>query len=91
MKRMVIRIKNKVLVEINVPEIDETYNAFLPVNKKISNILILITKAISDMSNNQYKVNNGNALYNRETGEMYSLDVLVRDTNIRNGTRLVLL
>ena len=89
--KKVIKIKNKVLVEINVPEIDETYNAFLPINKKVGNILILITKAINDMTNNNYKISNSNALYNRLTGQRYDLDVLIRETDIRNGTKLVLL
>ncbi len=82
---------NKILVEISVPEIDATYNAFLPVNKKVGNILVLITKAISDMSNNNYKITNSNSLYNRETGEKYDINTLIRKTNIRNGTKLVLL
>ena len=86
-----MNLKNKVLVEINVPEIDATYNVFLPINKKIGNILVLITKAINDMSNNSYQITNNNGLYNRDTGERYNIDVLVRETNIRNGTKLVLL
>ncbi len=84
-------MRNKVLVEITVPEIDQTYNAFLPINKKVGNILVLITKAISDMSNNNYQVSTTNALYNRITGEKYNTDDLIRETNIRNGTKLVLL
>lgn len=84
-------MNNKVLVEIIVPEIDETYNAFFPANKKIGNILILITKAINDMSNNNYKISNHNALYNKITGERYDLNLLIRETDIRNGTKLVLL
>jgi hypothetical protein len=30
-------------------------------------------------------------LYNKRTGQMYSNNVLVRNTNIRNGTQLALL
>ena len=84
-------MKNKILIEITVPEIDKVYNVFIPINKKIGNILILLTKAISDMSNNAYKISNHNALYNRNTGERYNIDDIVRETDIRNGTKLVLL
>lgn len=84
-------MQDKVLVEIIVPEIEETYNAFIPINKKVGHILFLVTKAINDMTNNSYKILNNNSLYNKVTGERYNLDLLIRDTNIRNGTQLVLL
>ena len=28
-------MKNKILVEVKVPEIDETYSVYLPINKKM--------------------------------------------------------
>ena len=84
-------MNNKVIVEILVPEIEETYTVFLPINKKIGNILVLITKAINDLSNGNYELTNQNALYNRATGEKYSLNSILRETDIRNGSKLVLL
>ena len=84
-------MNNTVIVEILVPEIEETYTVFLPINKKIGNILVLITKAINDLSNGNYELTNQNALYNRATGEKYSLNSILRETDIRNGSKLVLL
>ena len=84
-------MNNKVLVEILVPEIEETYTVFLPTNKRVGNILVLITKAINDLSNGNYEVTTRNALYNRITGEKYSLNSIIRETDIRNGSKLVLL
>ena len=37
-------MKNKVLVELYVPTIDEIYNLYLPVNRKIGNIIALLNK-----------------------------------------------
>ena len=51
-------MKNKVLVEIEVPEIDENYSVYLPANKKMGNIIILLNKAINDAKDrfdSQYK------------------------------------
>ncbi len=84
-------MKNKVLVHISVPEIDEEYDIYLPINKKIGNVLLLLNKAINELSNGVLPLSNNNSLYNSFTGERYSFDVLVIDTNIRNGSRLVLL
>ena len=37
-------MKNKVLVNINIPEIDQEFDMYIPLNKKISTILILVDK-----------------------------------------------
>lgn len=84
-------MKNKVLVHINVPEIDEEFDIYIPINKKIGNILILLNKAINELSNGVLPISNSNVLYNCFTGERYRYDSVLIDTNIRNGTRLVLL
>lgn len=84
-------MKNKILIELIVPEIEETYNLYIPVNKRIGNIIILVTKAIFDLSSGTYSINNNSSLYNRETGQKYSVNDLVRQTDIRNGTSLILM
>jgi len=80
---------NKVLVELIVPEINEKYNIYLPINKKIGNIIVLLNKAINEQNSNHMKGNN--SLYNRETGDKYQVDELVYNTDIRNGTVLILI
>lgn len=84
-------MKNKVLVELFVPTIDEIYNLYLPVNRKIGNIIALINKSLSEITNGEFIGNEQTMLYNRSTGEMYTANVFLRDTNIRNGSSLVLL
>ena len=84
-------MKNKVLIELIIPEIEETYNLYIPVNKKVGNIIILITRAIFDISSGTYSLNNNSILYNRETGKKYEVDDLVRLTDIKNGTSLILM
>ena len=84
-------MKNKILVEVKVPEIDETYSVYLPINKKIGNVVILLNKAISEMSNGNFKLSNFNVLYNATTGIEYLVDVLVSETDIRTGSKLILL
>lgn len=84
-------MKNKVLVNLIVPEIDRNFDVYLPINKKIGNIINLLNKTISEMSNGEYKESITDILYNVTTGERYYPDVLLVNTNIRNGTKLVLL
>ena len=84
-------MKNKVLIQLIVPDIGEEYNVYIPVNKKIGNIIVLLTKAINEFETEIYEKDNQNCLYNGETGERYAINDLVRNTNIRNGPKLVLM
>ena len=84
-------MKNKVLVDLIVPEIDEEYSVYLPINKKIGNIIILLNKAIYELTNGDFELSSTNYLYNKDTCERYSFDTLLFNTNIRNGTRLILI
>lgn len=84
-------MKNKVLIKLIVPEIDEDYDLYIPVNKKIGSIILLINKAVSEISNGQYLCNDEYSLFNRETGEKYDPKLVIRDTNIKNGTNLILI
>ena len=86
-----VNIKNKVLVELIVPEIDKTYQIYLPINKKIGNIINLLNEAFFELSNGELPQSKSNSLYNVDTLEMYLSDKLLINTNIRNGTRLVLI
>ena len=82
-------MNNKVLVELIVPEIDRIFDIYLPINKKIGNIIILLNKAIHELNENHIKTSN--SLYNRETSERYDIDTLLYNTDIRNGTTLILI
>lgn len=83
-------MKNKVLVQLVVPDIEESYDIYIPINRKIGNVIALLSKAISELTNGTYSINKKTQLYNAETGENYLIDTIVLDTNIRNGTKLIL-
>lgn len=71
--------------------IDETYDIYIPVNKKIGNVTNLLIKAIFELSNGMYHLNQDSALYNQEDAKPYPSDELVINTNIRNGSTLILM
>ena len=86
-----IYINNKVIVKLIVPEIDKIYDLYLPVNKKIGNIINLLNITVSDFSNNEFMKSTKNILINAKDGHQYSPDILLLNTDIRNGTKLILL
>lgn len=84
-------MKNKVLIQLMVPDIEKTFDIYLPINKRIGNIINLLNQAITEITKGTYQGTKKTGLYNSRTGEKYSVDALVRNTNIRNGVKLVLL
>ena len=82
---------NKVLVSLVVPEIEQTFDIFLPINRKIGNVIALLTKAINELSDEIFPISEYACIYNADTMEEYSSDILIANTNIKNGTKLVML
>lgn len=85
------KMNNKILVELVVPVLEEKYDVYIPVNKKIGNVIILLSRVVSELSLGYFQANDNNCLYSGDTGERYDIDVLVRDTAIRNGSKIILM
>lgn len=84
-------MNNKVLVELIVPELDERYDLYIPINRKIGNIIELLNKSLSDITHGEYEGNIHQNLYNRYNNSRYNNNSLVYETDIRNGSCLILL
>ncbi len=84
-------MNNKVFIKLIVPEVDKVYDIYIPINKKVGNIINLLNQSVSELTNGEIKISNSNSLYNAKTGENYLSDVLLYNTNIRNGSVLILL
>lgn len=84
-------MKNKLLVNVYIPQIDEDYDIYIPLNKNVANIIDLIGSSISEIKRTDKFDFNTFELYNMETGIRYLPDKVIKETTIRNGTRLILM
>ena len=84
-------IENKVLVSVNVPILENKYDIYIPVNRKISNVIGIIKSSLLQLSQGSFDVNQDYLLYNKDDGEAYDMNILVRESNIRNGSSVILL
>lgn len=82
---------NKILVKLYVPMIEKQFDIWIPLNKRICNVIKLLVKVIDDFSRGYYKPKKLPTLYDRATAEPYDVNLTVRETSIRNGTELVLI
>ena len=82
---------DKILVKLYVPTIEKIYDVWLPINKKVHTIIYLLTKAINDLNDGSFNSKNLPQLYDRLTAEKYDISLTIKETNIRNGTEIVLI
>ncbi len=84
-------MNDKVNIMLVVPEIDKKFHIFLPINKKIGTIIGLLNNALWELTDGNFPVTNTAVLYNSETLQVYDFNTLVYKSDIRNGSKLVLL
>ena len=44
-----LKVKNKYLIELKIPELGKKYDIYIPVNKKLFNVLDLILKVVYEI------------------------------------------
>ena len=79
---------NKVLVLVYVPMLEKKYEVWIPINRKIHVVISLITMEINHLTEIHCSFDN---LYNRQTDLIYDKNAVIKDTDIRNGSELILL
>lgn len=83
--------KNKILIELEIPLVEKKYDLFIPINKKVGTIKKLIEDALIDLIGNDYEIKEDTNFYSKDTGEMYDVNKTIKDTDLQNGSRVILI
>lgn len=84
-------MNDKLLVYIYVPNIGQKYNVFVPINIKVGALKKYVEKTVNELSDNNL-FNCGTLLIrNKINNSIYNADDFISNTDIKNGTKLVLL
>ncbi|MBQ6284715.1 MAG: hypothetical protein IJK67_00185 [Bacilli bacterium] len=78
---------NKYLVNIYVLSLDTNFEVYLPANEKVGNITKLMNTTMFDSIN----TDNNIKFINADTGKAYNNNDLIRDTDIKNDSRILLI
>lgn len=84
-------MENKVLIKLIVPEINNEFDVFIPVNEVIWKVKKLIVKSISDLTNIDLDLKDSYCLINKCNSKIYDNNEIVINTDIRNASELVLI
>ncbi len=84
-------MNNKVLIKLDVPYLDNSFDIFIPVNEVIWKITSLSYSGSCELSGLGANANQKMVFINKITNEIYSPNSTIFDSSIRNGTELILL
>ena len=79
----------KVYILLEAPVLEKTYEIFAPIDRRIYELIAILQKTIPELSEGYYK-NKKLTLFNKSTGRIYDLNVVIKDSDIKMGTRLVI-
>lgn len=82
---------DKILVKVYVPMLEKIYDIWIPSHKRIYNVIYLLIKLVNDLNDNIYTPKKMPMLYDKVTGEIYDINLSIKESTMRSGTELVLL
>lgn len=83
-------MNNKVLVKLIVPEIDDEFDVFIPVNEVIWKIKKMLVKSINDVDGVNFDMKKDYILVKKDNNRVYKNNEIVIDTDIRNASEILL-
>ena len=82
--------KNKILICLYIPLIEKKYDLYIPINKKVGTIKKLIEEGLLEITENDYVISPETNFYSKDTGQVYDVNQTVKDTDLKNGSRIIL-
>ena len=83
-------MKNKIYIVVSVPMIEQSYDLYIPTTKKVGTIKNLILQMIEEQSEHTFIDDHCKNLYDKETGDKINEEEYVKESKIRNGSKLIL-
>ncbi len=80
-----------VLVEVYVPALGQTFDIFIPLQLPMYQVLELIKKVVTEISDGHFLADQNTAICYRDDGNIININLSVWELQIRNGTKLMLI
>jgi len=80
----------RVYVILEIPILDKKYELLVPIDRRIHDLITTLKENIPELSKNYYENKTPN-IYNKNSGEIYDMNEIIKNSNIKTGTRLLLI
>lgn len=84
-------MNNKVLIKLLVPELDQSFDIFIPVNEMVWKIKLLLLKSISELTGVTLEKATDYVLINKDNSKIYKNNDVIINTDIRNSSEIILI
>lgn len=81
----------RILIEVYVPALGTAYDVFIPVQAYMYEVLELLKKAVTDLSDGRFAADGGTAVCYRENGAIININLSVSRLGLHDGSRLMLI
>lgn len=82
---------DKILVNLFIPSVQESYDLFVPVDMEISGLIALLAEGVFELSNNRYGISGKEQLILRGQESPMNPAHTLEDYGVQDGAELVLL
>ena len=82
---------NKILVLVYIPELEQEYDVYIPINKKIGTIKKYLISSVEEFNDVNVSNIENFKIYDKDNSKIYDNNTYVRDSGIKNGTKLILM
>ena len=79
----------KAIVNVWVPILNASYDIFIPLETPMYEVLELIKKAISELSDGRFVANSDTTICQHEDGSILNINLSVYELGIKNGSKLI--
>ena len=81
---------NKILITVIVPMIEERYDIYIPISKSIKVTKELLIKTINGLSEGHFPLKEKCTLLS-SNGTMFCDNFIIKDCNLKNGDKVILI
>lgn len=80
----------RVYITLDVPILDKKYELLVPIDRRIHDLVGLLKENLPELRENYYKSRTPN-IFNKSSGQLYDMNEIIKDSDIKTGTRLILI
>lgn len=84
-------MNNKILINVVVPSLEMRYEAYIPINKRISYVIKQIETALKELTNGYYPVKEGTVMIDQNSGNAYDVNITIKESKMINGSTVILI
>ena len=80
----------RVYITLEVPILDTSFELLVPIDRRIHDLIEVLRDNIKELKENYYQDKIPN-IFNKSNGELYDMNLIIKDSDIKTGTRLILI